>query len=125
VTRTKTKPAKPVKGLESGQESDAPAARKIEGQFLERRRRRRLDLKTVHGTLRESARIYRAVAQGELSLSAADVMSRVLGRHGELLNALEQRNQLEAIQQQLAALNGEQPSLPRLASDVPGDGAGS
>jgi len=121
MTRAKEKAAKPVKGLESGQESDAPTTRKLEGQFLERRRRRRLDLKTVHGTLRESARLYRAMAQGELSLAAADVMSRVLGRHGELLSALEQQTQLAEIQQQLAALNGEQPSIPRLASDIPGE----
>jgi hypothetical protein len=106
MTRTKKDPAKPINGMESGQDSAAPAARRLEGQFLERRRRRRLDLKTIDGTLRESARLYRAMAQGELSLAAGDVMSRVLGRHGELLSALEQQELLMELNQKLEALRG-------------------
>ena len=61
------------------------------------------DLRTLHGTLRESARVYRQLAQGEISMAEAEVRSRVLRRHGEILSALEQQAQLSAIQEQLAA----------------------
>ncbi len=74
-------------------------------------RRRRLDLKTLHGTLRESARVYRELAEGRITLGEADVRSRVLRRHSEILSSVEQREQLEDIRQQLARLQGGEPAL--------------
>jgi hypothetical protein len=35
-----------------------------------------------------------------------------------MVTALEQRDQLQAIQEQLATLRGESAGLPRLASDI-------
>jgi hypothetical protein len=74
------------------------------GEWLPRARRRRLDLRSLDGTLRESARIYREAAEGRISLASAEVRSRILRRHGELLAAREQQQQLADIQAQLKAL---------------------
>jgi hypothetical protein len=79
------------------------------GEFLKRGRRRRLDLKTLHGTMRESARVYRELAEGRIDLVEAETRSRVLRRHSEILTALEQRDQVTEIQRQLDALRN-QPS---------------
>jgi hypothetical protein len=102
--------AKPIKDVENGTDRETAIPRKREQVFLkgaDRKRRRRLDLRTLNGTLRESARVYRELAEGKISLEHAEVRSRVLGRHRDILAALKQSEQLEAIQQQLAALRGE------------------
>jgi hypothetical protein len=72
----------------------------LTGQLLTRRRRRRLDLRTLHGVARESAKIYRALSQGEILPAQAEVRSRVLRRHSEILGVLE----MEKLGAQLKAL---------------------
>jgi hypothetical protein len=79
--------------LEASQVSRAT----LQGQLLQRRRRRRLDLHSVAGLLRESAKVYRLLADEEITMAAAEVRSRVLKRHGEMLIGQE----VVALQQQL------------------------
>jgi hypothetical protein len=125
---------KPVSELENGTEPEAlvththdqkspvmgevlPRQRKqvfLKGE--DRKRRRRLDLKTLHGTSRESARVYRELAEGRITLEHAEVRSRVLGRHRDILAALKQSEQLAAIQEQLRALRGD-PSAQLLIDE--------
>ena len=82
-----------INGVASGQDS-APA---LAGEYVARRRRR-LDLRTLHGTLRESARVYRELAEGRISLSESEVRSRVLTRHSQILSSLETREQIAQLQ---------------------------
>jgi hypothetical protein len=112
---------KPIKDVENGMDRETVIPRKREQVFLkgeDRKRRRRLDLRTLNGTLRESARVYRELAEGKISLEHAEVRSRVLGRHRDILAALKQSEQLEAIQQQLAELRAS-PGMPIRSADVP------
>jgi hypothetical protein len=97
-------PANRINGMRSGQDAKAPPTSAHGGEYIKRAQRRRLDLKTLHGTLRESARVYRELAQGEISMVEAETRSRVLRRHSEILSALEQRDQVAEIQRQLEAL---------------------
>lgn len=80
----------------------------------QRKKRRRLDLRTVDGTVRESIRVYRELAQGEISLGEAEVRGRQLRRHLDLLVASEQAAQLSRIEESLRQLQGGriQPALP-------------
>jgi hypothetical protein len=82
-----------INELEASQVSRAT----LQGQLLQRRRRRRLDLHSVAGLLRESAKVYRLLADEEITMAAAEVRSRVLKRHGEMLIGQE----VVALQQQL------------------------
>jgi hypothetical protein len=128
VVITKTQEtANSVKGVECGHElgNDAPHTR--ESVFIKRRRRRRLDLKTLNGTLRESARVYRELAEGRISMAEAEVRSRVLRRHGEIMSDIEQRELLVSLNDQLAqlrAMRGEGavitpvPALPRSTEEL-------
>jgi hypothetical protein len=72
-------------GLGSSHDPGSP----LVGQLIQRVKRRRADLKTLNGVARESAKIYRALAQGTLQPAAAEVRSRVLRRHGELLATIK------------------------------------
>ena len=69
-------------------------------------RKRRLDLSTLRGTLRESGRVYRDFINGTITMEAAEVRSRVLGRHKEILSSMEQQRQLAELLAQLKALQG-------------------
>jgi hypothetical protein len=112
---------KPIKDVKNGTDRETVIPRKRDQVFLkgaDRKRRRRLDLRTLNGTLRESARVYRELAEGKISLEHAEVRSRVLGRHRDILAALKQSEQLEAIQQQLAELRTS-PGMPIRSADVP------
>lgn len=111
MTEGKEKTAKRVNSLESGADQESPISHKTESVFLKRSRRRRLDLRTLDGTLRESGRIYRDLAEGRISQVDAEVRSRVLGRHREILNAMTQAAQLKALQEQLAQIQNP-PGLP-------------
>ena len=100
-------PAHPINGSESGQDTSGSRTAPLEGEYVKRRRRRRLDLRTLHGTLRESARTYREYAEGRISAGEIEVRSRALKRHGELLSAFEQGEQIRQLQAQLAAIQGQ------------------
>lgn len=109
-----------VNGLENGSDTLGSQTRAPEAVFLKRRRRRRLDLRTLAGTLRESARVYRDIAEGKITLGEGEVRSRVLGRHKDILSSIEQVQQLKDLNQKLEALNskpGEVEFLPAVPSD--------
>jgi hypothetical protein len=104
-------PVNRINGVHSRQDAKGAVAPTHGQEYLKRARRRRLDLKTLHGTLRESARVYRELAEAKITLLEAETRSRVLRRHSEILTALEQRDQIEALQRQLEALQGRSPAL--------------
>jgi hypothetical protein len=103
-----------INGLENGQDSESIATRTPDAVFLKRRQRRRLDLRSLAGTLRESARVYREIAEGKISLAEGEVRSRVLGRHKDVLAAIQQTEYLKSIDERLAAIEDERrlPALP-------------
>jgi len=91
-------------GLGSSHDLQSP----LVGQLIQRVKRRRADLKTLNGVARESAKIYRALAQGTLPPAAAEVRSRVLRRHGELLATIR----LEQLQRDFDEYRAR-PTLPQ------------
>ncbi len=107
MTSQSEQDASVINGVEIGAERKTLSPQKKVAVFLERKRRRRLDLRTLHGTAREHAKVYRALAEGTITQVEAETRSRVLGRHKEILTSLEQRAQLQAIHDQLAALRAE------------------
>ncbi len=117
-------PAKPINDVEIGEEAETVITRKPESVFLKRRKRRRLDLRTLAGTARESAKIYRQFAEGEMSAGELEARSRHLRRHSEILTTIEQKAQLTAIQEQLEAIRRESipialPANPSGLDEVP------
>jgi hypothetical protein len=96
--------ANSVNEMRDGKNSQGIDPHAREGEFLKRVRLRRVDLRTLHGTLRESARIYRELASGRISMAAAEIRSRVLRRHSEILNAIEQQDYLAELQRQVVEL---------------------
>ena len=87
-----------INRLESSQKAPAP----LSGQLIERAKRRRVDLRTLHGVARESAKIYKGLSTGQLQPAQAEIRSRVLRRHSEILSTLqveELGRRLEQLQQ--------------------------
>jgi hypothetical protein len=78
-------------------------------QVFERRWRRKNDINSLAGLIREHSRVIAAMHSGRLSLDKGDVLSRAYGRHHLMVTALEHNTLLMDIQAQLAALRG-QPS---------------
>ena len=122
VTHTTLDTTKPINGMNTGKDSEIDAPQTREGVFVKRRRRRRLDLKSLNGTLRESARVYRELAEGRISMAEAEVRSRVLRRHSEIMGTIEQRDLLAKLNDQLNELRAQSvngaaiPQLPNLTS---------
>ncbi len=85
------RPAKPAK---------ATAVRGV----LERRWRRKRDINSLDGLMREHARLIAAMHNNRVDLAKAEVISRAYGRHREMVTALEQREQIAALQRQLEDL---------------------
>lgn len=77
------------------------------------KRMRRLDLKTLDGTLRESASVYREFRQGTISMENAEVRRRMLSTHKEILSSREQHRQVA----ELIAEMKELRSGPAVAFD--------
>lgn len=111
MTHSVSKLASRFKALGAGAGENGPVEPARGGEYLKRARRRRLDLKTLHGTARESSRVYRELAEGKINLLEAETRSRILRRHSEILTALEQRDQVVEIQAQLAALQSGRSAL--------------
>jgi hypothetical protein len=63
-------------------------------EFIPKKRRRRLDLKTLEGTARESALVYRDFVQGTITLEMAEVRRRLLGTHKEIVSEFERQRQM-------------------------------
>ena len=93
--------APPLNDLGSGQDLESSGTQTREGVLLKRRRRRRLDLRTLPGALRESARVYRELAEGRISMAEAEVRSRVLRRHSEILSSVELGERAAAMDRRL------------------------
>jgi hypothetical protein len=88
----------------------------LEGQLLARRDRRRMDLMSFDGLLREHGRIYRQFKAGRVGLKRFDAASRALRRQGELLRDRDARLlvEREVLASALAAepqLGAEPPSM--------------
>jgi hypothetical protein len=101
-----------------GDSSEAPAARprKAVRGVLERRWRRKNDIYSLHGLIREHSRLIAAMHSGRIRLDMGEVLSRAYSRHREMVSALEQQTQLAAIQDQLRALRGD-PSAQLLIDE--------
>jgi Ni,Fe-hydrogenase III large subunit len=82
-----------------------PAAELLPGE--KPKRGRRVQLNNLDDARRESAYIYRAMVNGRLSLEAGDILSRVVGRHREIVAAMDQAQQLAALLEQLKGLKSE------------------
>jgi hypothetical protein len=102
--RTNKRTSKAIKNMEIGNETEAAAPRTLEGEFLKRRRRRRLKLDSLAGTARESARVYRELAEQRISAGEAEVRSRVLRRHHEILGTLAQEQYLQTLHAKLDSI---------------------
>lgn len=97
-----------------GEPSAAPASppRKALRGVLERRWRRKNDINSLHGLIREHSRVIAAMHSGRIPLEKGEVLSRAYARHREMVSAYEQQSQLAAIQAQLEALRSERALLP-------------
>ena len=82
---------------------------------LERKFKRRNNINSLPGLIREHARLIALMRSNEIALDRAEVMSRAYGRHREMVTALEERTLLETMQRQLAEVR-EAQGLP--AADV-------
>jgi hypothetical protein len=98
-----------------GPSHDQPSP--LVGQLIQRQRRRRMDLRTLHGVARESAKLYRLLAQGQMLPAQAEVRSRVLRRHSEILSTL----QVESLAKQFEEWQ-RRPPLPAYG-DYASDGS--
>jgi hypothetical protein len=103
-----------ISELEPRQDLPTPLA----GQLLERRRRRRVDLKSLDGVLRESASIYKKLDQGELSFAEVEVRGRQLRRHSEILSVVEERRLIVQLQAKLNALQTARAQAPLYMHDL-------
>jgi hypothetical protein len=70
------------------------------------KRGRRVQLKCLDDALREHRFIYGAMINGRLSLEDGDILSRVIGRHKEIIAVRDQARQLDALLEQLKTLHG-------------------
>jgi|ERR1700733_1926082 len=122
MTQQNPEAAKEISDLENGPEAETLSAHTQDQNsavlgavkrpaalrgILERRWRRKNDINSLAGLIREHARVIAAMHNGRIPIDKADILSRAYGRHREMVTALEQQSQLDAIQQQLAALRGE------------------
>jgi hypothetical protein len=80
---------------------------RISGETVNPSWRRKNNINSPAGLIREHSRVIAAMHSGRIPMDKADTLSRAYGRHREMVTALEQQSQLDAIQQQLAALRGE------------------
>ena len=87
----------------------------LAGLLVERRERRRMDLFSYDGILREHARIYRSFKDGKVGFKKFDAASRALRRQGELLRdkdtkAVQDRELIDATR----VIEGDEAAKPTL-----------
>lgn len=99
-------------------ESKTPRVRPAARGVLERKWRRRRDISSLDGLIREHGRLISNLHNGKIALEKGEVLSRAYARHREMVAALEQNQYLQKIQAQLAEL-GAQGSIPRLVTEDP------
>jgi hypothetical protein len=83
---------------------DERAATPLEGRLLERRRRRRVDLKSLTGTARESAKRYLQWDRGQITGAEYFLAIRGLACHRDNLLAVEHEKQSAHVQEIAARL---------------------
>ncbi|MEO8313250.1 MAG: hypothetical protein ABI645_00515 [Pseudomonadota bacterium] len=71
--------------------------------------------------MRESARVYRDLAEGRITYTDAEVRSRVLVRHKDVLSALTTQQQIDTLTQKLERLSNTRAALPHIP-DLDGPG---
>lgn len=81
---------------------------------LERRWRRNNNRNELNGLIRDHNRLITAAHNGRLSLEKAEVLSRMYGRHREMVTAAKQMEHYAAIRQRLEEISAE-----RLGDAVP------
>jgi len=96
----------------------APKGTLVKG-VLERRWRRKNNISTLDGLMREHARLIKQMHGNKISLEKGEILSRAYGRHREIVAALEQLEGLKTLQAQLEALRGEPTQLAQLTVDAP------
>ncbi len=87
----------------------------------DRPRRRRMNLNSIDGTIRESIRTYRDLAEGRVSILEAEARGRQLRRHLDLLSAKDEREQLARIEQALRELQAARTQPLALPAPPPAD----
>jgi hypothetical protein len=125
MTTESSNAPRPVNELDSGTVGETSTSHAPESEFLPkgarkprrpatlaekvagRRWRRRNDISTLDGLIREHGKVISAIHSGKLPLEKGEILSRAYGRHREMVAALEQRQQLQSIQEQLARLTGK------------------
>jgi hypothetical protein len=126
MSTSKSKAAKPIKGMENGEgvktivsrtddQNSGQVGARGGGVLIERKFQRRNNITNLPGLIREHARLIALIRNGEIPLDRGEILSRAMGRHKEMVTALEERNQLKAIVEQLRALRGD--SSPQLMID--------
>jgi hypothetical protein len=96
----------------------APKGTLVRG-VLERPWRRKNNISTLDGLMREHARLIKQMHGNKISLEKGEILSRAYGRHREIVAALEQLEELKALHAQLAALRGDPTPLAQLTVDAP------
>jgi gas vesicle protein len=119
------KTLKTIKDMKAGLEPETIPSREHDsnssvvgaggGELVDRKKKRRNNINSLPGLIREHARLILMTLNGEIALEKAEVLSRQYSRHKEMVTALEQRTQLAGILEQLQALRGD-PS-PQLMID--------
>lgn len=100
--------------------TDTPAAAHLAAAELKRLRRRLLrglDLQTLQGVSRLHERVIRESLGGDITKRNADILSRILGRHGEMVG----RNREDEHRERAVALlqaQGAAPALPSQSAEL-------
>jgi hypothetical protein len=71
-----------------------PPRRPLQEVILARRSRRKCDLTTLDGVLRESGRIFKDLADKRIPIEEADALGRAILRHHAILASAEQQKVL-------------------------------
>jgi hypothetical protein len=92
---------------ESAEPKAAGRRNPVKGTLIERKFQRRNNINSLPGLIREHARLIALIRAGEIALDRGEVLSRAYGRHKEMVSALEQRNELAKIREELRAIRGD------------------
>jgi hypothetical protein len=114
VSQSAPAAAPPLNGLGVGHEAQTVLA----PDDLKRMRRRILrsaDLTTLRGTATVSARIIREVISGHISRRSADVLSRCVTRHSEVLGRVLEDAKRDEVLERLGRLEAQIQIAPHVA----------
>ncbi len=92
-------------------EGPAPPRKPLQEVILARLSRRRVDLTTLDGLLRESGRIYKDLDNKRITFDEAEARGRALLRHHTILSSAEQQKVLVEQLAELRAIRSAGPAL--------------